>query len=75
VVPRKLNYLENVHMEDREGDGRITLRCFIARYFGEKEEEEEDGIGSRSCPMMGFDITGAQPSGYVTLVSVSQLVS
>jgi len=26
------NLLENVHLEDREGDGRITLRLMLRKY-------------------------------------------
>jgi hypothetical protein len=53
------NLLENVHLENREEDGRIIIRWILWRLT-------VDGTGSGSCPLSDFVIGGVEPSSAAT---------
>jgi hypothetical protein len=50
----------NDHLENREGNGRITLRCVLGRQV---VKLEVDGTGSGSCPMVGLGSSYPVASG------------
>jgi len=58
--------LKNGHLEDEEGDGRRTLRRFLAKWALRK------GSGSGSCSVMGFGDSSVEPSGSADRVSLAQ---
>lgn len=53
---------QNDHLEDREGDGRITLRWMLGRW-------DVSGTGSESCPVTEFRISSVTT---IVLVSLSR---
>jgi hypothetical protein len=54
--------VESCFLEDRKGNGKVTLIWIIRKYC----RAEVDGTGSGSCPMAGFDISSSiEPFGSV----------
>jgi hypothetical protein len=53
------------HLEDREGDGRITLRWMLGKCV--MKVGRADGTGPGSCSVAGFGINGVEPPGSPTV--------
>jgi hypothetical protein len=64
VNTASVNLSESGHLEDREGDAKIELKWAIREKVG-----YEDGTGSVSCEVVGFDING-ETLGSSTGISV-----
>jgi hypothetical protein len=54
--------LENIRLEDQDGEGMLTLR-WILTVMG-----CEDGTGSGPCPIAGFGFSNVEPLFCVTTV-------
>jgi hypothetical protein len=58
--------LVHVHLEDCQGNWRITLRGILGRYWGWDGNE----TSSELCWKMGFGINDVEPLGSVTVMLV-----